>query len=533
MSTGNCYRYFFSYLMCVFSSVTLAAHNPVVNMDLPDVSVVQAGNKYYMSSTTMHLSPGLPILKSDDLVNWEIVSYAYDRLVENEEINLQNGKNAYGKGSWASSLRYHNNRFYVSTFSATSGKTHIYSTTDVETGDWQSHSFEPALHDNSLFFDDDGRVYMIYGGGQIKLIELDEDATSIKPEGLNKILIDNANLVFGEHDAGGLPAEGSQMFKINGKYYLFTIASPESHWSRTVIVHRADEITGPYESRIMMQDRQVAQGGLIQAPDGAWYAMLFGDRGPVGRIPFLVPVSWQNNWPVLGVEGKVPDILPHLPARAGYKGLVSSDDFERKEGDRLLPLVWQWNHNPDDKNWTLLSDPGRLRISTSRIDENVLHARNTLTQRTFGPTSSANTQIDVSNMKDGDVAGLIALQKEYGFIGVRAEGDNKIIIVEQAAPGSDKPVPPKSSVGSQASVPRGQEAVFLRIDCDFRTNVASFYYKFDDEDWIPLGSKLHMRYTIPEHFMGYRFGLFNYATKTPGGSVDFNYYQVGKRSEIY
>lgn len=109
--------------MCVFSSVTLAAHNPVVNMDLPDVSVVQAGNKYYMSSTTMHLSPGLPILKSDDLVNWEIVSYAYDRLVENEEINLQNGKNAYGKGSWASSLRYHNNRFYVSTFSATSGKT--------------------------------------------------------------------------------------------------------------------------------------------------------------------------------------------------------------------------------------------------------------------------------------------------------------------------------------------------------------------------------------------------------------------------
>ena len=82
-------------------------------------------------------------------------------------------------------------------------------------------------------------------------------------------------------------------------------------------------------------------------------------------------------------------------------------------------------------------------------------------------------------------------------------------------------------------MPRGQEAVFLRIDCDFRTNVASFYYKFGDEDWIPLGSKLHMRYTIPEHFMGYRFGLFNYATKTPGGSVDFNYYQVGKRSEIY
>src|SRR5690625_6166137 len=118
------------------------ATNPILWADVPDPSVIRVGDTYYMSSTTMHMSPGLPIMKSTDLVNWELVSYAYDTLVDNDQMTLQDGQDAYGKGSWASSLRYHDGRFYVSTFSATSGRTHIYSTDDVESGDWDEVSFE-------------------------------------------------------------------------------------------------------------------------------------------------------------------------------------------------------------------------------------------------------------------------------------------------------------------------------------------------------------------------------------------------------
>src|SRR5665647_1513096 len=139
------------------------AHNPIIYSDVPDMSMVRVGDMYYMSSTTMHMSPGVPILKSKDLVNWKIENYAYDVLDTIDELTLKDGKNTYGKGSWASSIRYHNGSYYVSTFAQTTGKTYVYSTKDIEKGRWIESSFKPNYHDNSLFFDDDGRIYMIYG----------------------------------------------------------------------------------------------------------------------------------------------------------------------------------------------------------------------------------------------------------------------------------------------------------------------------------------------------------------------------------
>ncbi|MBP5760182.1 MAG: family 43 glycosylhydrolase, partial [Verrucomicrobia bacterium] len=149
-------------LLAVIGCASMTA-NPIIWSDIPDMSMIRVDKNYYMSSTTMHLSPGLPIMKSTDLFNWSIVSYAYDILADNEQLNLENNKNAYGAGSWASSLRYHDGVFYATTFSSTTGKTHIYRTKDIEKGPWVENSFAPALHDHSLFFDDDGRVYMIFG----------------------------------------------------------------------------------------------------------------------------------------------------------------------------------------------------------------------------------------------------------------------------------------------------------------------------------------------------------------------------------
>ncbi len=166
--------------------------NPIIWADVPDPSVIRVGDNYYMSSTTMHMSPGLPIMKSKDLVNWQIVCYAYQTLGDNDPLNLQNGKNAYGQGSWASSLRYHNGVFYVSTFSSTTGKTHIYHTKDIEHGPWAKTSFHPALHDHSLFFEDDGRVYMVHGAGNVHLTELSPDLSAIKPGGVDQIIVPKA-----------------------------------------------------------------------------------------------------------------------------------------------------------------------------------------------------------------------------------------------------------------------------------------------------------------------------------------------------
>ncbi|MGE8424567.1 MAG: family 43 glycosylhydrolase, partial [Sphingobacterium siyangense] len=153
----------FSLMIPFLGALAQQAHNPIIFADVPDMSMIRVGDTYYMSSTTMHMNPGVPIMKSKDLVNWTLINYAYDRLGDQDELNLSNHKNAYGHGSWASSLRFHEGRYYVSTFSANTGKTHVYHTADIEHGPWVSKEFQPMMHDHSLFFDG-GKIYMIWGG---------------------------------------------------------------------------------------------------------------------------------------------------------------------------------------------------------------------------------------------------------------------------------------------------------------------------------------------------------------------------------
>ncbi|MEP7253257.1 MAG: glycoside hydrolase 43 family protein, partial [Ginsengibacter sp.] len=443
----------------MFFSVVAAqvnrAHNPIIFADVPDESIVRVGGTYYMSSTTMHMSPGVPIMKSNDLVNWKIVNYAYDTLANIDELNLINGKSSYGRGSWASCIRYHNGLFYVTTFAQTTGKTYIFSTKDIEKGPWKEVSFKPAYHDNSLFFDDDGRVYLIYGNGKLNMIELEPDASGVKAGGVNQVLIENASAPAGNNI--GLGAEGSQLFKVNGKYYLFNITWPRGGM-RIVVIHRADKITGPWEGKVGLQDLGVAQGGLIDTPDGTWYCYLFRDFGAVGRIPYLVPVKWEDGWPLLGVEGKVPETL-NLPANKSLiPGIVASDEFNRKKKQAALPLVWQWNHNPDNSLWSVTERQGYLRLKTGRIDTSFLLARNTLTQRTFGPVCSGIAALDISGMKEGDFAGFALLQKKYGLIGIKFENGTKKILMVSAVSGQPVDID---------SISLTQKRIYLKAECDF------------------------------------------------------------------
>jgi len=490
------------------------ARNPVIFADVPDMSIIRAGKNWYMSSTTMHMSPGVPVMKSVDLINWETVNYAYQILGNNDELNLINGKNAYGRGSWASCLRFHDDTFYVSTFSSTTGKTYIWSTKDIENGPWKEISFSPSFHDHTLVFDDDGRVYLIYGNKKLTLVELNADLSGVRPGGVNMVIIEDASEPSGPDSGLG---EGSQLFRVNGKYYLFNITWPRGGM-RTVVVHRADRLTGPWEGKLAFQDLAVAQGGIVDTPDGKWYAYLFRDYGSVGRIPYIVPMKWDNGWPVIGTDGKVPEMLDLPPGKGLIPGIVAPDEFKRKKGDPPLPLVWQWNHNPDDTLWSVTQRKGFLRLTTGRIDSLFTQARNTLTQRTAGPECSGSTLIDVSHMKEGDFAGLALLQKKYGIVGVRFSNGVRSVVMINAQSGSPEEV---------EAVPLTRKKVYLKAECDFtdRRDIAYFYYSLDGKNWKPIGNELKMEYSMP-HFMGYRYGLFNYATREHGGYVDFDWFRI-------
>lgn len=510
----------------------LGCTNPVIWADVPDMSMMRVGDTYYMSSTTMHMNPGVPIMKSKDLSNWEIVSYAYDILGNQDETMLLNGKNTYGKGSWASCIRYVGGKFFVSTFDQVTAKTYIFTTDNIESGKWERHEFEPSCHDHTIVFEDDGRVFMINGNGNLTIRELEPDFSGIKP-GTERLLIENVGSPAGENLMLG--GEGSQMFKIDGKYYLFNICWPHGG-VRTVICHRADSLFGPYEGRVVLQDKGIAQGGLIDTPDGRWYAYLFGDRGAVGRIPFIVPVRWEDGWPVLGINGQVPDTLDLPKSKGLIPGIVDSDEFD---GDRPK-LVWQWNHNPVNDLWSLTERKGFLRLRTDRTDTLFTQSRNMLTQRTFGPKCSGSACLDASNMKDGDVAGLALLAGKFGFAAISCENGKKSIVMVNNLPEGDATSswPPKRGVQHVVeSVPTDANVVYFKADCDFSRvadesaigshgiDKAVFFYSLDGTTWTSIGDTLQMSYSL-DHFMGQRYALFNYSTKEPGGYADFDWYRT-------
>ena len=494
--------------------------NPVLYADVPDDSVIRVGSNYYMTSTTMHMSPGVPIMKSTDLVNWEIVNYVYDTICDNNEANLTNGKDMYGKGSWASSLKYNAGTYYCSFMSYTSGKTYIYQTSDIENGSWTKYEINGCYHDMSLLFDSDGRVYMLYGSSEIKYVELTADCKGIKWGGASGTLFKGSDLV------GNSLFEGTQAIKVNGYYYVFNIAWPSGK-PRTQYCSRSKSLFGPWEHKIVLQMNfdnvaGVAQGGIVDTPDGKWYGMLFQDHGAVGRVPVLVPVTWQNGWPIMGNNGtSVSKVMTKPNGNSAEKTIVKSDEFDGTSSGKTwkngLGLVWQWNHNPDNTSWSITQRPGYLRLKNGSLANSLTSAKNTLTQRTYGPTCSGKIAMDVTNMKNGDVAGISAFTYKYGYVAVKmVNGAKKIVMVNAQ----------NNSIPSEvASVDLRADRVYLKVDCNFNTSKADFYYSTDSKTWLKIGNTLGMSYGL-EHFMGYRFGLFNYATQQTGGYVDFDYFRV-------
>jgi len=270
----------------------------------------------------------------------------------------------------------------------------------------------------------------------------------------------------------------------------------------------------------------VAQGGIVETPDGDWYGFFFQDRDAVGRVPVMVPMRWDNEfWPVFGDSGGNIPLEFNIKQAADYgQNLYVSDEFDSDK----LQLAWQWNHNPDNTCWSLIERPGYLRLKTGRISKTIYHARNTLTQRTFEPACEGTAALEPIAMKDGDKAGLVILQSLSGFVGIEQEGDEKYIVMYSGDNENNKGM--NAAETRHARMPFDGDKIYLKINCRFRTEddaeeKASFSYSTDGINWQSIGIEINMRWTMT-HFTGARFGLFNYAAKTAGGYADFDYFRV-------
>ena len=480
--------------------------NPLTGMDYPDPDVIRVGDTWYMISTTMHFFPGACILKSHDLIRWEFCTYLYGTLEHTPGEILEGEQAVYGHGMWAASLRYHAGRFYAVFIAHEWPKTFLFTADRIE-GPWRKRYIEGIYHDPSLLFDADGRVYIAYGNRDIRLTELKEDLSGPKAGGTDRIIVRDAPGSF-------LGYEGSHLYRINGKYVLFLIHSRQDRWFRTQACFTADSPEGVWTGGDVLGadldglDSGVAQGGVVDTPDGRWFAVLFQDRGAVGRIPVLVPVTWnRSGFPVFG---RVTRGIANVCTRPGWVPLplYACDDFTTPG----LKNVWQFCHEPRDGCWE--TGNGAYVIRTDKVSRTLEFARNTLTQRTLLPGCAAEVTVDAADLRQGDVAGLCLLIGSYGLIGITRDRDRLFLVMKARNCG-------EKEEKEYARIPWRQREVRFRAVVRFDGLKGEVQFERQEGSvWISLGPVHPMAFAL-DHFTGCRFGLFLYAAEKPGGSASF------------
>ncbi|SFB87924.1 glycoside hydrolase family 43 protein [Butyrivibrio sp. YAB3001] len=601
--------------------------NPIIKLDYPDPDIIRVDDTYYMVSTTMYFMPGCEILRSYDLCHWEHVSYVYDTLDSTNAQCLIEKENAYGQGMWAASLRYHDGLFYICFVANDTHKTYLFTSKKI-TGPWEKSEIPGFYHDNSILFDDDGRVFIVSGNREIHLRELCFNDRykpgNIGDNGFNKdsLLLPKEGgldtIILKDSDDAPLGFEGSHLYKINGKYYLFVISIPKEIGKRTESCFVADKPEGPYIGKEVMFDdgdyrnSGVAQGGIVETHSGKWYSILFQDSGSVGRIPVLMPVHFEQvsadslhsgiisegknapakaendalnmiDFPVFGDNGRIPTEFALEDLRPGYQyaPLVSSDYFTENvfvksniisdreilsgnTGEDLLSIsngcfgfksCWQFNHDPELSLIQRDLKAGTVTITTDKLCDNLVQARNVLTQRTLFPGCRCSVNVDASNLNEGDYAGLCMLESNYAFIGVtKRDGEFYLVM-------SNRKITTGGFWGERNDTESATEVESIKLSSPIVTlycaasfdkksldagkkikdnlcreafpdpepsvsfpdldDTARFYYKQGKDDPKMLGTDSPLRFML-DHFTGARFGLFIFSTRNIGGSATFS-----------
>ncbi len=515
--------------------------NPLFYDEFSDPDILRVGDDYYLAGTTMHTVPGLVILHSRDLVNWENISYCFDRFdFKDDMFSLKNHNEIYGQGIWAPCIRYANGQFYV--YSNVNGKgLQCYTSKDIR-GPWKHHNMQGKIYDLSVLFDDDGKIYAIHGYGEVHCTELKPDMSGPIEE--------TDHIIIPEGSAVG---EGHHMYKINGMYYL--ISTDYKPNGRT-LCSRSKYIWGPYETVTITADEtfgyhaaaltqvprgekfrighdgtefgipeidkdatactNIHQGGIVQDQSGQWWALLMMDFHSIGRTVTLAPITWKDGWPYLGLEGNLGRaprtwLKPNIPnaTTTPYAPYDRSDSFDGKN----LGRIWQWNHNPEEKMWSLKN--GCLRLKTMPAEQ-LMWARNTLTQRVIGPQSIATVELCTKGLKDGDVAGLGNINVPCSWIGIVKNGKELTLRwFEQYK---------NDTIDQSIILP--QQKIWLRMYGDFDYDRASYAYSTDGKTFQTLGHEMKLSYQLIS-FQGSRHALFAFNSKGKnGGYADFDNFIV-------
>ncbi len=491
--------------------------NPAVWQDFADGDIIRVGDAYYYSASTMHYSPGAPILRSFDLVNWEFAGHSVPRLDFGTKYDL-NGARGYVRGIWASTLNYRrSNSTYYWAGCIDFSQTHIYTASAVE-GPWNRHTtINNCYYDAGLLIDDNDTMYVAYGNSTISVAQLSADGrTQVR-----------AQQVFTTPSSIGT-LEGARFYKRNGSYYIFLTRPANGQY-----ILKASNPFGPYEIRqvLLNMPGPIAgggvphQGGLVQTQGGQWYYMAFVDAYPGGRMPALAPITWTaDNWPVIqtvnggwGTSYPAPSVP--TPPRA-VKPLTGVDTFT---GTSLGPQ-WEWNHNPDNTRWSVGSG---LRLQTATVTNDLYNARNTITHRIQGPSSTATIELDYSTMRDGDRTGLAMLRDSSAWIGVKRDnGTTRVVMTNGLSMDSNWNTTGTGAEAAGAAVSGGR--IWLRANADIRAGSgrqARFSYSTDGTNFVALGPAFTLN-NAWQFFMGYRFGVFNYATQALGGSVTVRRFEI-------
>ncbi len=514
--------------------------NPLFYGEFEDPDVIRVGEDYYLAGTTMHMNPAVEILHSKDLVNWELAGYCTNRLDLGPAYRLEGG-NIYGRGIWAPCIRYHDGIFYILS-NVNGAGLQVFRSKSIK-GPWE-HNQLPGRHDMSILFDDDlNKIFIISTAGNrgtngtswYPIEELSPDLRSIDTNAPMHRLVVPAD--------GQRMGEGHHLYKIKGRY-VDVSAIPGGAVDQVVAI--ADSIDGPWKVTKMVQSESLGvtaatpakanandrglwihQGGMCDTPSGEWWCTIMSDHGSAGRMISLVPITWDDGFPLIGLPGnlrKAPNTW--IKPNTGYQQeptptYVWDEDFN---GGKLNPH-WQWNHVPEDSKWSLTEKPGVLRLH-SLPAANFYNARNSVCQRPPGPESIMTVELDTTGLANGDVAGLALLCNPYAWIGVVKSNETTTLQMFVGAGGGrgrrgGASVQPAEPTISPTAPPNH---LWLRVHCNFDIDEAVFSWSADGKQFTELGN-----WPIPgfqlQTFQGVRPSLFNYNTSgQPGGYADFDNY---------
>ncbi|WP_033406392.1 glycoside hydrolase family 43 protein [Uliginosibacterium gangwonense] len=532
--------------------------NPILHADYSDPDVVRVGEDYYMTASSFTNTPGLPILHSYDLVNWELIGHALPRQVP----DAHHATPRRGGGVWAPSIRHHDGKFMIYYPDPDFG-VYLVTATDPA-GPWSAPVLvdnTPGVIDPAPFWDDDGQAYLVMAFAKsragfanvLRIKPLNAEGTHTQGEG--KIVVNGEALPPAETSTGPRPwvtIEGPKLYKRNGYYYIFAPAgSVKPGWQG---VFRSRNIWGPYEGRNVMDQGQSAtngphQGAWVDTVTGEDWFIHFQDKDSYGRIVHLQPMHWQDDWPVIGADPKhtgrgepvahyrKPDVSADYPIRVPQM----NDEFEGS-----LSLAWQWHANPQDDWASLSATPGKLRLKAASAPANLYEAGNLLTQKLPAPAFTATTLLTFNPKAEGEQAGLVMFGYDYAWIGlvktakgirlvqrtrINAIGNqperevagqaletSTVYLRLQAEPTKVTVTPPASSTKPWASESQATHAKL------------SFAYSLDGEHFTSFGESFISK---PGRWVGTQFGLFCSAPSgTPAyvatsvGYADFDWFHV-------